>query len=802
MMRTMSANRVSRPLLGLAVLCLALTAGCSSQSPQPPLAQDRSEAKAMAEVSEPREFDAATEGSASDGPQVADPTMVAVSRDGVESRVEVALATQRELDDTVWKSEVLAQQFETVFVDFWDRVRNSADKLSTLSSLPFNVLHIGTAGEERRIEWQITEQSWDNTATRSLTQQALREQLDMVRALGIKVIDTEWHHSRFVPAGEGPAESTISFAIHAQSPEARFRVTGNLEILWSAAEATQQIDEVQVTDLKILQRPADGFFKHVLTADHATLRPILCYDLNSDSLADIVLPMMNALYVNKGGGEFEREKLFPVKPSLISCAQIADYDGDGQADLLSVNADGRPVLFRGTSANRFEPTPRICADVVAKSALTASSGDVDGDGDLDVWITQRGHLFKSDQMPEPYYDARNNSPAYLLENDGAGNFRDVTEQAGLAPKRGRWTYLTVFVDWDEDGDMDLVSMSDFGGLDLFENDGRGNFHDATAELVDESRFFGMGLALADFNGDRQLDIYGTGMSSTTARRLEKLGLARDHRPEDREVRQAMGYGNRMYFRDGSRFREDPTTASTVARTGWAWGASDLDFDLDGDRDVYVANGFQSGKSCRDFCTKYWTHWTYMDSTGPVKNTLLNTMMKPVWDGQESWNGYEHNALLMNREGGEFLNVGLLFDAAFVYDSRAAITEDFDGDGRPDLLVSQVNCETDEEVRTHATLRVYLNQLVTDHGWVGVNVVAGRDGRSPVGATVTVETDLATQREWLLAGDALYGQESNIAHFGLGQSQEIKSIVVRWPDGYEQRLESPAMGKYHIVRGQR
>ena len=101
-------------------------------------------------------------------------------------------------------------------------------------------------------------------------------------------------------------------------------------------------------------------------------------------------------------------------------------------------------------------------------------GDVDGDGDLDAFIGQYASTYMSGKLPTPYYDANDGHPAYLLINDGTGRFTDQTAAFGLAPKRHRRTYSASFVDLDEDRDLDLMVVSDFAGLDLYRNNGKGS----------------------------------------------------------------------------------------------------------------------------------------------------------------------------------------------------------------------------------------------------------------------------------------------------------------------------------------
>ena len=90
----------------------------------------------------------------------------------------------------------------------------------------------------------------------------------------------------------------------------------------------------------------------------------------------------------------------------------------------------------------------------------------------------------------------------------------------------RRTFSASLVDLDEDRDLDLMVVADFSGMDVYLNDGGGKFTDATARLVDQRHGFGMSHTFGDWDGDGREDVYMVGMSSTTARRLDRLGLSR------------------------------------------------------------------------------------------------------------------------------------------------------------------------------------------------------------------------------------------------------------------------------------
>ena len=178
-----------------------------------------------------------------------------------------------------------------------------------------------------------------------------------------------------------------------------------------------------------------------------------------------------------------------------------------------------------------------------------TAGDIDGDGDLDLFIGQYKQPYVKGQMPTPYYDANDGYPAYLFQNDGNGVFTDITEPAGLGQKRFRRSYGASFVDLNEDGENLICSSRVISPVLIFTK--------ATAmgcsrrlPMVGSinGHTFGMSHVFADFNTDGKLDFFSVGMSSTTGRRLELMGLGRDEHKHIDAMRSSMSYGNRLLLR--------------------------------------------------------------------------------------------------------------------------------------------------------------------------------------------------------------------------------------------------------------
>ncbi|MCA9196841.1 MAG: CRTAC1 family protein, partial [Planctomycetales bacterium] len=628
--------------------------------------------------------------------------------------------------------------------------------------------------------------------------------ISLVKQKGFQLLETEWHHSTFRQTPTGAA-SDVSFVLHLirpltvdaqpDSPEQRLLVRGILSVEWQADADEPTIRSATAKDVQILARTGKPAFRHVLTyrreADEfASAHPILVYDLDRNGFPDIVIPRWNRIYWNQGQGHFRQEKLVANFIPLAEAGLLADINSDGAVDLVTVDKQGRPLAYAGNAQGKFTESATAIADISVPDTLAITAGDIDADGDVDLWLTQYKPSYVEGQMPTPYYDANDGQPAYLLVNQGDLKFHDRTEQAGLSTKRQRRTYSSSLVDVDADADLDLVVTSDYAGVDLYENDGFGNFRDTTDQQLPERHLFGMAHTFADFDVDGQLDIYAIGMSSTTARRLDRLGLGRSDKPDVHRMRSAMGYGNRMYLRRTDQF-EETGFAAQVARTGWSWGTTSFDFDADGDRDIYVANGFRSGQSCQDYCTTYWRHDIYTGSSQPDL-TLKNFFAESMADlnaNAISWNGYEHNALLMNRADQGFLNVGFLLGVAFEYDSRAVVGADLDMDGRPDLIVAQYEFIGQG---FELSLHVYQNQLSTTNNWIGINL--DRPNKpSPLGAKVMLETDEQTTVGTYVAGDSFLSQHPPVLHFGLG-TQTPQKITIQWPDGSQEILE-PSVNQY-------
>jgi hypothetical protein len=734
--------------------------------------------------------------------------------------VESLAQSEARFDATVWRDEITAQRYERTFVLLADEFRRGTNKLETLAAFAFDEIVLPKPkGEPAPLGLGIQRQEFDPTEKSSVPHAAWEMRLRQLAGGGWHAIQAEWTHEKFIPPKDGKgAWSEMAFEIHGErvSGRVRFIVKGRLGVDWLSGATNAppfRPQRLTVTELEVLERDGlPGFTTHAVVTPNppdrvgemVNMHPVLVTDLDGDGDDDIVMAGVNRLFRNDGSANFTpmdfiEEKVFR---GSTDAGVIADFNGDGKPDFLTVAKDGsltnRLALYPGNGALPFSSEPALACDtakIVAPSAMTAA--DVDYDGDLDVWVGQYKPPYKGGQLPTPYYDSNDGHPAFLLFNDGHGHFVESTTPRGVEPKRNRRTLAASFVDLNGDDHADLVTVNDYAGVDLYYNDGTGHFTDETARLYNR-HLFGMGHCFADFDRDGLMDFLAIGMSVPTVRRLEFMKLGRADQPERTRKRVEMAYGNRAYLQRPGGW-ERPPFADRLAATGWSWGTTAFDFDNNGAVDVYVANGHISGESIEDYDSHIWTHDIYVGSSreDPRLLAYFDEPFRGINTGKTSSNGYQHNVLLMDTGTNDYVNVAFLMGVAHEMDSRVVVSADLNGDGRMDLILTEGQWMGGPHTGRNR-LWIHLNQLATGNHWIGARLAATNPAVSPIGAKVSVRTEQRIYVAQIVTGDSYQSQHPNAVHFGLGKTDHVQEVVVRWANGNVQRLVNPAVDRYHPI----
>jgi len=328
-------------------------------------------------------------------------------------------------------------------------------------------------------------------------------------------------------------------------------------------------------------------------------------DVDGDGWLDLLVGdgADSRLYRNRGDGSFEdvTEAAGLAGIDKVRGVYLVDVDDDGRLDAFFTRVKKAPVLYRNAGDLRFaDASDALPDDLPPAQYESAAFADLDDDGDLDLFLVVYGD-FDELSWAFPIYNAEDGVPDIVLRNDG-GRFVRV-EDPTLTPPG--WGLACAIADYDDDGDQDVYIVNDFGVNHLLRNDGGWRFTEVTEEAGVADQGLGMSAAFGDYDNDGDLDIYVANMNSNSRwvfadpdfplPAIADLFLRDFVRDEMHKVTR----GNTLLQNRGDGSFVQVAADAGVERAEWAWGANFVDFDNDGDLDIYCPNGFITGPEAPD-----------------------------------------------------------------------------------------------------------------------------------------------------------------------------------------------------------
>jgi hypothetical protein len=411
---------------------------------------------------------------------------------------------------------------------------------------------------------------------------------------------------------------------------------------------------------------------------------------------------------------------------------VGDYDNDGFPDLY-VTSYGKNILYHNNGDGTF-------TDVTAKAGVagggwSVSAGffDYDNDGKLDLFVTRYmdwdtkhskncGGNYHTYCPPEEFPS----TTSILYHNNGDGTFTDVSQRSGIAAKKGR-ALGVAFADYDGDGFTDIFVANDGMQQYLFHNNGNGTFTEVgmeagTALSQDGRRLSGMGVVFQDYDNDGRPDVIVTELP--------------------REI-----YGVYHNEGDGSfSYRSLESGLGLLSSGSSGWGVGLEDFDNDGWKDLFVAQGH------------------VLDNVEQI-DPSLHYLEPPLL-------AMNHNGRFERADSG-----GIPLAA------RGAAFGDLNNDGWQDAVITALGAHP----------QIFMNRGGKQH-WLVINLRGTRSNRDGFGARVKVngQTRFATP-----AGSYLSSSDKRL-HFGLGAADKA-NVEVIWPSGIHQTLRDVHADQFLEVR---
>ena len=508
-------------------------------------------------------------------------------------------------------------------------------------------------------------------------------------------------------------------------------------------------------------------------------------DINNDNLPDIFFTanlLPNRLYLNKGNFHFEditASSGIGKKGKWSTGVSMADVNDDGLLDIYVCNSGGikgdskENELYINQGEGKFLEEAAKYGLADRGYSTQAVFFDYDRDNDLDAYLLNNSfRAIGSFDLRKNQRNVRDSLGGHKLFRNDNGHFVDVSEQAGIYGSIIGFGLGVSVSDIDRDGWPDLYVSNDFFEKDyLYINKHDGTFTEELEKQMMSISSASMGSDVADINNDGFTDIFTTEMLPRNEARLKNNTSFESWD----KYRYALNNGyyhqftrNALQLNTGNNSFSEIGRFSELEATDWSWGALLTDFDNDGNKDIFVANGIFQDLTNQDYI-QYISNDEFSKSMvrrGKVDYKKLIDLIPSI---------PVPNYAFLNMGNLHFTESGHELGLDQPSFSNGSAYGDLDNDGAMDLVVNNVNMPP----------FVYRNRgrgLFPGNHFLRIRLNGSKGNSLGVGAKVTLRCgkDIYYQEQFPTRG--FESTVDNRLLFGVGGHQMIDSIVVEWPDG--------------------
>jgi enediyne biosynthesis protein E4 len=508
-------------------------------------------------------------------------------------------------------------------------------------------------------------------------------------------------------------------------------------------------------------------------------------DINNDGLVDLFFSgnvESSRLYLNKGNLQFQdiTPRSGIERAGWATGAVMADVNQDGRLDIYVCVSGPSPkgnLLYINNGNNTFTESAEDYGIGDPAHSMHASFFDYDRDGDLDLFIITNPASYDDNvnNIVPRKLNGQHKSTDILYRNNGNHTFTNVSSEAGILIEG--YSLGLAISDINSDGWPDMYISNDFIGNDiLYINNGNGTFTNRAKDYLKHTSFAGMGNDIADVNNDGLVDIVELDMRPEDNKRQKLIIPPTGY--DKYQLSLKMGYEpqfsrNTFQLNRGNGKFSEIAFLSGVSSTDWSWSPLLADYDNDGDKDLFVTNGFLRDLGNMDYITYQNVYNTPLGSTQSKMEKKLEAIKKLEGAALQNYI-YENNGDLTFTKR----------STAWGFDkkgySHGAAYADLDNDGDLELVVNNMNDEAgvfenkSNVLFNRSFLRIKFRGKKGNLDGIGAKVIIYKQGRYQV-AENFVNRGYESTVEGLI-------------HFGLDTAKVIDSMEVVWPDGKFQLLK--------------